>query len=281
MSRFEPIFQQFPVPLKVPTRTGRGGPNLVRKPAVILFDIYGTLIAPHQGDLEQQLQARQTAAGFIATARHFGWTETVGRQWQQRFFEAIEHEHQHCRALGITRAEVLVERIWTQLIQESDSLDLPAQPEEVALYRELTANPVALFSGVREALDSLKRRGIQLGLASNSQFYTGPILERLLAGSLDHWFDRDWMFLSYQLGFAKPDPHFFRLIRTRALRCGYEPDQVLMVGNDLENDIRAAMRQGLQAVHFIRQSLPETTDGNTGIPFVHDFQSLLELVSNR
>lgn len=277
MNRFESIFREFPKPSEVPTGAGRGGPHLGRKPAVILFDIYGTLIAPHLGDLEQQRQSSQAAAGFIATARHFGWDESVGRRWERRFFAAIEEEHRQCRDQGISRAEVLVERIWQQLLDDSPCLDPSAQPEEVALYRELVANPVALFHGVRETLEALREKGIPLGLASNAQFYTVPILERLLGGKLEQWFDRDWVFLSYRLGFAKPDPHFFRLIRTRALRCGYDPDQILMVGNDLENDIRSAGLHGIQAVHFIHRPPPDSTEGNEEIPFVHDFASLLEL----
>jgi FMN phosphatase YigB (HAD superfamily) len=279
MRRFDSIFKEFPLPPAVTTGTGHGGPNLARKPAVILFDIYGTLVSSTLGDLEEQRQTARDAAGFIATARRFGLDENQGRQWEKSFFEEIELEHAQCRAQGITRAEVLIEEIWRRLIESTRPDRFSARPEDLALYRELTANPVALFQGVEHTLQSLKEQGFILGLASNSQFHTLPILERLLGASLDRWFDPNWSFLSYRLGFAKPDPHFFRLALTRALRHGYRPDQVLMVGNDLENDIWSAMLHGIQAVHFIHRPMPSPAEASE-VPFVHDFQSLLELCTH-
>lgn len=227
-------------------------PRFHPKPRVILFDVYGTLLAARHGDLEDQVRHRLAQESFVKTALHFGYSERTGILWAEKFYQAIAKEHEQARALGIARPEVLVENIWKTLLQNVPDPPHPApHPMDVAMYRELVANPVAPFEGAAETLKALRRRGHVLGLASNAQFYTRPILEYVLNAPLHAVFDARWMFFSYELGFAKPDPHFFRLISTRARRFGLDPKVVLMVGNDPAYDMEAAQIHGLQTVLFM------------------------------
>ncbi len=272
---------------RTPVPTGQPGPvpRLDPKPRVILFDVYGTLLAARYGDLEAQGWDRPPEESFVKTARFFGFSEETGRKWAEGFFRAVSEEHERCRALGIRRAEVLVERIWEELLRSApDPPDAVPDPVDAALYRELTANPVAPFEGAAEALAALRRDGYRLGLASNAQFYTLPVLDYALGGGapfLEATFDPDWLFFSFELGFAKPDPHFFRLIVTRARRCGLKPEDVLMVGNDPVNDIEAARLHGLQAVLFAPGGTARSSEAVGSAPRIGRFDALVQAVAGR
>lgn len=260
-----------------PTAVSSAVPNVAPKPRIILFDVYGTLLAAHHGDLEQQLRHRLAQKSFVKTARFFGFSEDVGLQWAEGFYRAVAEEHERCRALGISRPEVLVESIWKELLLSVPNAPTPSpDPRNVAMYRELVANPVSPFEGVIETLETLRREGYLLGLASNAQFYTGPILEYVLDAALNAVFDPQWTFFSYELGFAKPDPHFFRLVATRARRSGLNPEDVLMVGNDPVNDVEAAHIHGLQAVLFSPKASGSPHGAQSSKPQIHRLDALVQ-----
>lgn len=293
-------------------------PRLDPKPKVILFDVYGTLLAARHGDLEAQVRNRLAEESFVETARFFGFSEESGRSWAEGFFQAVSSEQERCRVLGIHRAEVLVERIWEELLANVPDPPQPLpDPLDVALYRELQANPVAPFEGAAQALAALRREGYILGLASNAQFYTVPILDYALgdyesfspeaegapfqdrsdqtpvwprqepfgaagaAPALEAFFHPDWIFFSFHLGFAKPDPHFFRLVATRARRCGWHPQEVLMVGNDPVNDMEAARLHGIQGVLFTPGLKGSTLGTSWSGPHVHRFDALVQALMGR
>jgi len=77
-----------------------------------------------------------------------------------------------------------------------------------------------------------------------------PILGATLALDPEEFFEPALTFLSFRLGFSKPSPYFFRLVRTAVLHFNLKPEEVLVVGNDCENDILPAQAHGLQAVLF-------------------------------
>ena len=244
------ILQEFPVPEPASTRSQGVIPTLEPKPKAILFDVYGTLVCPQVGDLDEQARLASGEDSFIQTAERFNFSKEIGIKWHNWFFEAISAEHQEQKEKGIVPAEVQVDQIWTQMIARAGGDPAVNDPRMVATYRELLANPVQPFSGAVEALWKLKKRGIRLGLASNSQFYTLPILGKALGIEPDEFFEAELTFLSFLLGFSKPSPYFFRLVRTRVLHLGLKPEEVLVVGNDCENDCSPAKAHGLQALLF-------------------------------
>jgi putative hydrolase of the HAD superfamily len=244
------ILEELPLPLEVPLEGTGMIPHLDHSPRVVLFDVYGTLVSSLMGDLEQQHQAGIDVGSFLQTARRFGFSDGDGRRWAELFYQLVDRELKSCAAAGVQRAEVLVDHIWRSLLLDVGGDPDRFPPKVLALFREMSVNPVALFTDVRTVLAELKSRGLILGLASNAQFYTPLILQWLLKTPLQSYFDPNWIFFSYRFGFAKPDPHFFRLILNQALRTGLDPGDVLVVGNDLENDIRAASLHGLQTVLF-------------------------------
>ena len=270
------ILKEFALPEPVPTVSGGVVPTLDPIPKVILFDVYGTLLCPHLGDLDEQARLVSGEESFIATADRFGFSKDVGTKWHGWFFEAIAREHQESKEKGIASAEVQVDQIWAYMIERVGGNPTTAQAEMIAAYREMKANPVRPFSGVTETLKKLKQSGIRLGIVSNSQFYTMPILGVNLKLDPREIFEPQLTFLSFRLGFSKPSPYFFRLVRTTVIHLGFKPEEVLVVGNDSDNDVLAVEPHGMQALLFYGndQSVRWGKSGLTGA-VITNYEALL------
>ncbi len=250
MTNWTSVLHEFQIP--EPALTGSLGevPILEPLPKVVLFDVYGTLVCPLVGDLADQTRLVSGEDSFVATAERFGFSRNVGIKWHGWFFEAIAGEHQEMKKKGITPAEVQVDQIWVEMLARVGGDHSGAQARKVAAYREMMANPVRAFSGARAVLRALKRDGMKLGIVSNSQFYTLPILGMTLGIDPGEFFEPEMTFLSFRLGFAKPSPYFFRLVRSAVVQLACRPEEALVVGNDCENDVLAAQAHGLQALLF-------------------------------
>jgi putative hydrolase of the HAD superfamily len=103
----------------------------------------------------------------------------------------------------------------------------------------------------RELTESLRARGVTLGLVSNAQFYT-PLLFEAFWGLSDArlGFARGLRLYSYRLGRAKPSQVLFDLARKRLARRGIPAGRTLFVGNDVLNDILPASRAGFRTCLF-------------------------------
>lgn len=270
------VLQEFQVPEPEPTVSDRDVPALEPPPKVVLFDVYGTLVCPLVGDLADQSRLVSSKDSFVATAERFGFSREVGSKWHEWFFEAIITEHQELKNKGIAPAEVQVDQIWAEMIARVGGDGSVGQAQMVAAYREMLANPVRPFSGATAALKKLRNRGMRLGIVSNSQFYTMPIVGLTLGIEPDEFFEPEITFLSFRLGFAKPSPYFFRLVRAKVLQLGFMAEEALVVGNDCENDVLAAQAHGLQALLFhgndqsVRLGPPEWEGG-----VITSYESLL------
>jgi putative hydrolase of the HAD superfamily len=97
---------------------------------------------------------------------------------------------------------------------------------------------------VEETLDALRARGLSVALASNFD-------ARLHAVCAGHpaLASVEVRVISSEVGWKKPSPQFFRAL---VERCAVRPEQILMIGDDRENDVDAARAAGLKAVHLDR-----------------------------
>lgn len=83
-------------------------------------------------------------------------------------------------------------------------------------------------------------RRLTIGVASNFD----DRLRSVLAGLPELPFDRR-LIISADVGWRKPAPRFFAAVAA-AMAC--PPEQILMIGDDAENDVSAARAAGLQAI---------------------------------
>jgi FMN phosphatase YigB (HAD superfamily) len=92
-----------------------------------------------------------------------------------------------------------------------------------------------LYPDVRAALSRLREDGYWVGVAGNQTRRAGRCLRDLelpcdLVATSEDW------------GFGKPDPRFFDHVVAAA---GMKPEEILYVGDRLDNDVRPAAQVGL------------------------------------
>ena len=150
--------------------------------------------------------------------------------WQPGTIEELEYP-------GLVRE--LLGQFGVDPTEEQLNAFLEAEHSEWAWARQLGAPTHAL-------LDSLRSRGLKLGVVSNA-FDPGWLLQRDLAdaGVSERI---DFAVFSSEVGKRKPDP----LIFETALRAlGVEPAETLFVGDRLEQDIRGASQLGMKTVQAV------------------------------
>jgi len=119
-----------------------------------------------------------------------------------------------------------------------------------------------LYPDVRPALTRLKHDGLWVGIAGNQTARAGGILRTLNLPA-------DLIATSADWGVSKPDPGFFRRILDEAPA---RADEILYVGDRLDNDIRPAARLGLNTALIHRGPwalLPHQDPDAHAIPAMH------------
>jgi putative hydrolase of the HAD superfamily len=96
---------------------------------------------------------------------------------------------------------------------------------------------------IKQTLTALKNAGLKLGIVSNT-FVNGHSLEKHLEqiGILDFFTVRLY---SYEFDFRKPNPQMFK---AAAERIGEAFENILFIGDRLDNDIIPALKLGMQAI---------------------------------
>jgi len=102
-----------------------------------------------------------------------------------------------------------------------------------------------LFPETVEVLQELQNRRLKLGVVSNFDSRIYSVLETL---GIRHFFDS--ITLSSETGFCKPDREIFE---AAAAALGVPPSQILLVGDNPQDDVEAGIRAGLSAVLIDRR----------------------------
>ena len=244
-----------------PVKTGVR-PRVVRIPGLraVLFDVYGTMLVSASGDVGcARRQGRESAlAAAFCAAGMTPLTRNAARLGIIKLDAAIAAAHRAAHRRGIRHPEIDVFRIWSGILKDFVRRKrligpvTPAQIQILVVEYESRVNPVWPMPGLQQTLQRLRRSGMVLGIVSNAQFYTPLVLRSFPeTGWARGWFDEDACVWSYRLREAKPSPRLFRqALRYLRRRHGIRPEEVLVVGNDLRNDIRPAVAAGCHAALF-------------------------------
>lgn len=111
------------------------------------------------------------------------------------------------------------------------------------LWYEPLSKVAKTESNVAETLTKLKESDLKLGIVSNT-FINGSSLEKHLKqlGMLEFFTVRVY---SYEFSFRKPNAKIFKIA---AERIGEMVENILFVGDRVDNDIKAAVKAGMTAV---------------------------------
>lgn len=226
----------------------------------ILFDVYGTLLISGSGDVGTAA-ATDSAEAFTQALRSAGYEGDLSRAGElgpEMMKAEVRLWHETARENGIEFPEVEISKVWKNVIQKFQSLELlkaddgPQQILRLAVEYECRVNPVWPMPGALETIQKLKARGFKLGIVSNAQFYTPLILEALFGKPVEALgFDPALCVWSYQALRAKPAIELFSFDKAQD-RQTLETDfsKTLYVGNDMLNDIWTATQAGCQTVLF-------------------------------
>lgn len=198
----------------------------------VLFDAVGTLIYPNP----------PVALVYRDYGRRFG-SMLSEDEIATRFRHAFDQSRSanlptsHAREFACWRK--IVADVFCDVAHDIDSLFEQlwqhfAQPEH---WR--------VFDDVAPIWSTLREREFVIGIASNFDDRIRNILAALLPLS-----DCRHVFYSAEIGFAKPNPSFYSTVQQRL---SLPPAEILIVGDDRENDFDAPRRAGWQALHLRRE----------------------------
>jgi putative hydrolase of the HAD superfamily len=230
----------------------------------VIFDVYGTLCISAKaewraGELDRQARQILQRSGFkIHTEfRTASLYDFIDRQVRQE----VVREQARKKARGIIYPEVDIISIWKEAMRSLHETDIIAgftKPDwpQLALGFEFLRLRAWPFPDLAEALAALGRKGMQLGIISNAQFYTLPLLRYFLkekdflgSQALPN-FNRDLCFFSFQEGEAKPSMLLFQKCRSQLTKLEITGKQTLYIGNDMEQDLVPARKAGFKVALF-------------------------------
>lgn len=109
---------------------------------------------------------------------------------------------------------------------------------------EVWRRAVQLYPDTLPTLAELRRRGFKLGILSNCSCQAGAVIHHL--GLSDRV---DAVILSYEVGFAKPDPQIYHAARAAL---GLEPSACAFVADGAGGELEAARALGMLAIKIYR-----------------------------
>lgn len=220
----------------------------------VAFDAVGTLIYPEPS----------VAKVYWQIGQEYGSRQTL-EQVRAGFQTAFQELSRGVRG-DYSTSETEERDHWRQIVEQVlfDSTDLE---NCFATLHAYFGQPAAwrAFPDVAETLQLLVEQGFEVMVASNFDERLHPICD-----TLDELRPLRRRVISATIGWHKPSPHFY----THLIEMANCPaDQILMVGDDLENDVTAARTSGLRAVWIDR-------NGSRDQGTITDLRQLGQYLSN-
>lgn len=213
-------------------------PKLPRLEGVraVVFDLYGTLLISDAGG--ERSGPEPDPEGMPGLGNRLGKT--------------IALHHERRRAEGVAFPEVEIREVWAEAMV-AGGFPVPAgdELERLILEHECRVHPVWPMPGAIELLGDLRARGMTLGIISNAQFYTLPVMEGLFGAGLDDLgFHPDLRVFSFEEGEGKPSSRLFETLRERAASVGIAASEIFYLGNDWKKDVVPAGAVGFRTGLF-------------------------------
>lgn len=177
--------------------------------------------------------------------------------------ETVNELRREAIAMGIHTPEPDIRNVWSRvleslkdqkLIQFDTRFDgLLRTAETLSLEFEIRMNPTWPMPNMTHVLDRLHAKSYDLGIISNSQFYTPIMIEAYADRTLrDLGFSSGLLHWSYEVGLKKPSITFYRRFLEKMVRHHptLQPEEILYVGNDMRKDILPSQTLGFKTALF-------------------------------
>jgi putative hydrolase of the HAD superfamily len=234
----------------------------VRGPAVVLFDLDGTLV-DHGNALRQGLIGWLTSKKLATEQQCVDglvelWDEVAERHFPAFRIREITFQEQRRRRLRefLPHLRVQVEGL------DDSSLDRVFED-----YLEHYEAAWRAYGDVRPCLTALRSLGLRVAVLTNGD--QAQQEQKLRRTGLYHFFEV--VMSSSALCAAKPDPEAFRLA---CARLAAQPETVTYIGDRLDVDAQAASAAGLRGVWLDRRGCSR----GEFAPTVNSLSEVLELV---
>lgn len=102
---------------------------------------------------------------------------------------------------------------------------------------------VRLYGFAIPLLENLKKNGYKTGIASNST-HSSIVQIKKRTGLFKRI---DYPVFSFDVGAPKPDKAIYREIIKIS---GFDPGEIVMIGDDQKNDVKTPREMGMKAIHF-------------------------------
>ncbi len=157
---------------------------------------------------------------------------------------------------------------YEQVLLRAAGIEVPLDLA-LRIYRRYAELPreLRLFPDVQPAVAEIKRRGLVLGLISNTDRDVAPICRDLgVAASFD------FILSSCTVGYEKPDPRIFQ----RALElAGVAPREAIHVGDQYKSDVIGARAASIEPLLLDRYDVLSHLDGCVRIRSLSEIASFL------
>jgi putative hydrolase of the HAD superfamily len=216
--------------------------------SAIFFDIDDTLCATSGFALRARRNAVRAMIGAgLRAEEELVWTELV--EVIAEFSSNYEHHY-----------DKLLLRLPPECLAGVNRVMIVAAG--VAAYHDTKFRELAPFPGVIDLLRDLRVLGVRLGVITHG--WTMKQAEKLVRLGLSPWLDADAIFISEQIGIAKPNP---KLYATALRSLALEPQQCMYVGDNPINDIAPPRSLGMRTV--LARLRPRAGDPVADLPASH------------
>ena len=224
-----------------------------KKYEIFVFDLYGTLVDIRTNEVKSSLW-RKMSEMYSSLGAHYSPAEL-----KNNYLLICSQAAERVQAEGMRDygedflGEPDLTIVFQALFQQKGiSCSREKAAAFACFFRILSRERLKLYDRVKETLQRLRSAGKRVYLLSNAQSdFTRPEIE--LLGLTDCF---DGILISSEEGCRKPSPVFYRRLTERY---GISPENCLMVGNDIDTDIKGAMAAGMDTLYIHTESSPQFT----------------------
>lgn len=219
-----------------------------------IFDLYGTLVDISVDETDRKLWEHMSlfygyyGAMYEPEEMHQAYLLSVQKKDALLKKEyAVKYAHE-------SHPEILYDEVFRDLYTDRGIIpDSSLVLHTAQMFRACAVKSVRLYSHARELLMALRQAGKKVYLLSNAQ-RVFTMYEMLYLGIYDLF---DGIQISSDHGCKKPDERFFHILMERF---ALKPEESLMIGNNMYDDIEGAARAGIDSFYIHSALSPETRE---------------------